>query len=40
MAGVIKRLEIWDSGEYGKYLEPRAGNVVAVVEQQLGDIGM
>jgi MraZ protein len=40
VAGVIKRLEIWDSGEYSRYLEPRADSVVSAVEQQLGDIGM
>jgi MraZ protein len=40
VAGVIKRIEIWDSLEYGRYWEPRSASVVQAVESQLGDIGM
>jgi MraZ protein len=40
VAGVIKRIEIWDAEEYGKYWAPRSESVVGAVERQLGDIGM
>jgi MraZ protein len=40
VAGVIKRLEIWDAGEYDQYWEPRATDIGRAVEQELGDIGL
>jgi MraZ protein len=40
VAGVLRRIEIWDAGEYGRYWEPRSQNVMKAVEQQLGDLGI
>jgi MraZ protein len=40
IAGVIKRLEIWDSAEYEQYWAPRTDEMAKAVEAQLGDLGL
>ncbi len=40
VAGVLRRIEIWDAGAYDRYWEPRSQNVMKAVEQQLGDMGI
>ena len=40
VAGVIKRLEIWDASEYEQYWAPRSDEMAKAVEAQLGDIGL
>lgn len=40
VAGVIKRVEIWDAGSYQDYWADDSRGMTAIVEQELGDIGL